>query len=495
MRFALTIVLGLPWISQAQQIAMEQYVAPNPGAVNGITRGPDGALWFTQGGSDSSGWIGRATTAGAVTEFLIPNNGDTYPLPEGITEGPDGALWFTEFNGNQIGRITAAGAITEFLLPTPNSEPFGITVGPDGALWFTESGGGIGRITTTGAITEYPVAGEFLTGIATGPDGALWFNESNAIGRMTTDGSSTQYTLPSGMEAGPGITKGPDGELWFTVSSSGEICSISTKGRVRQYAAPGPQTIGITVGPDGELWFTAPYYLGRLTPGGAVTQYLFPGGTTSSDSAAITTGPDGEIWFSQVNSVGDYVVDETITEAVFVAVNLSVSPGSGYYESPLTFTGSGFAPNEDVEIYTRGVGSTVLAHGTADGTGSFTATASVPVSPYGPRIFMGVGQTSGDLGAANFVMLARLGLDPDSGSAGSQVQASGYGFEPFDTVKIFWDDPRVLLGTVVADENGTFALSGALDFTVPANAPTGSNGVFGYSVSIGLIGPGSFTVE
>jgi hypothetical protein len=39
--------------------------------------------------------------------------------PEGITTGPDGALWFTERGGNQIGRITPSGQVREF--PLPNS--------------------------------------------------------------------------------------------------------------------------------------------------------------------------------------------------------------------------------------------------------------------------------------------------------------------------------------------------------------------------------------
>ena len=77
--------------------------------------------------------------------------------PFGITAGPDGALWFTEYYGNRIGRITTLGAITEYVVPTANSYPDGITAGPDGALWFTESFtlGNIGRITTGGTITEF----------------------------------------------------------------------------------------------------------------------------------------------------------------------------------------------------------------------------------------------------------------------------------------------------------------------------------------------------
>ena len=92
-------------------------------------------------------------TAGTITEFPIPTASSQ---PEGITSGPDQALWFTEAQGNKIGRITTSGSITEFALPTTASNPQGITLGPDQALWFTEfAGNKIGRITTGGSITEF----------------------------------------------------------------------------------------------------------------------------------------------------------------------------------------------------------------------------------------------------------------------------------------------------------------------------------------------------
>jgi len=74
------------------------------------------------------------------------------------------------------------------------------TTGPDGALWFTEAncvreqssrcivGNKIGRITTAGAVTEFtiPSDGSGPHSITTGPDGALWFTEyyGNRVGRL-----------------------------------------------------------------------------------------------------------------------------------------------------------------------------------------------------------------------------------------------------------------------------------------------------------------------
>src|SRR5262249_56583218 len=67
----------------------------------------------------------------SVTEFPILN--DMNSRPQGITRGPDGNLWFTENSANRIGRITPAGVVTEFAAGiTPNSGPNEITAGPDG---------------------------------------------------------------------------------------------------------------------------------------------------------------------------------------------------------------------------------------------------------------------------------------------------------------------------------------------------------------------------
>src|SRR5262245_66477187 len=72
----------------------------------------------------------------SITEFPVPA---AVSNPFGITRGPDGNLWFTESLAGRIGRITPAGVVTEFSAGiTPGSQPAEITAGPDGNPWFTE---------------------------------------------------------------------------------------------------------------------------------------------------------------------------------------------------------------------------------------------------------------------------------------------------------------------------------------------------------------------
>src|SRR6516164_6680633 len=133
----------------------------------GITAGPDGALWFTNQSSDS---IGRITTSGKVTTFT----GNGISGPDGITKGPDGALWFTNYDNNSIGSITTGGNVSNFT-GSGIDGPQQITTGPDGDLWFTNYGNNtIGRMTTSGVVTNYQKQGvNGIRGpyaIAAGPD-------------------------------------------------------------------------------------------------------------------------------------------------------------------------------------------------------------------------------------------------------------------------------------------------------------------------------------
>ena len=489
MKIPAALLLSLPAISLAQQIAIGEYALPAAplGYDNcGIAKGPDGALWFAWGAINS---IGRITTAGAISAYPVAS------APYGITLGPDGAFWFTELNLDAIGRMTTDGMVTQFPLTSYNSSPYCITTGPDGALWFTEfDSNKIGRITTAGVVTEYSIATPFSSpyGITAGPANSLWFTEfyGNKVGVVGTSGGTPTDWLVPGAEQVNSIALGPDGALWFTAVAD-FIGRIATTGEITEYPLPKGDGIGaggITAGPDGALWFTAYQAIGRVTTAGVVTEYPIPGAPGAYiQPEAIVTGPDSELWFT--DNFGK------IGEAVFVTADLTAAPAIGHFRSTLNFSGSGYAPNEGVRIYGRGVGSAVLAFAVADSAGSFTATAQAPPSPYGPRIFLGNGQQSGKLGAASFSMTANVALQPDAGAVGSSVTAKGYGFAALEQVEIYWNNPRTLLGTVTADVDGTIDGSAALTFMVPSGAAAGKNGVFGLGTLTKAVGSVSFTVQ
>ncbi|HLQ76517.1 MAG TPA: hypothetical protein VK210_04135, partial [Terriglobia bacterium] len=210
---------------------------------------------------------------------------------------------------------SGAVSFTEYSIPTSNSYPIGIVSGPDGALWFAERAK-VGKITSNGTITEYTDAGGGLY-LTVGPDGALWFTGDGKVKRITTAGEVSQFTMPSSSSDPNGITIGPDGALWFTENNSSRIGRMTTSGVVTEYPLLGSSSPGsIVPGPDGALWFTegGSNRIGRITTSGTITEYPIP--TQYSLPAGITVGMDGALWFTETNGnkVGRITVSGGFTE-------------------------------------------------------------------------------------------------------------------------------------------------------------------------------------
>ena len=308
---------------------------------------------------------------------------------------------------------------------------------------------------------------------------------------MTISGSYTRYTVPSPNATPGSIVAGPDGALWFTELFGNSIGRITTNGIVTEYPVPtlNSEPNGIAAGTDGALWFTefTGNQIGRITTAGVVTEYPVPSVPQQPDYPnTITTGADGSLWFDGYGKVG---------QVVFPTATMTVTPESASYHTELTFTGSGFAPNETIRIWESGLGSSILVRGTADASGNFTATARAPSSVYGPRLFLGKGAASYRLGAAGFNATPRLVISPSEGSAGSTALAAGYGFGSLEQVKIYWDNPKQYLGTVTADLDGSFSGTKGLAFTVPAGVAPGSNTVGALGQTTQAKGRGGFNVE
>ncbi len=286
----------------------------------GITLGPDGAMWF----AESAFHAGRISTGASptVTEYSIIF-GTGFPVD--IAAGPDGAMWFTEQNPDTIGRVTtdASHTVTDFSTPSrgafPSPSLSGIAAGPDGAMWFGEQGiGKIGRITTGASptFTEYAASGAEY--IAAGPDGAMWFTDYSGIGRINTSASpvAVEFAVPTANAGTTEIALGPDGAMWFTEQTANQIGRISTDGShtVTEYPIPTSNAglQGIALGPDGAIWFAEKNanQIGRIGTDAAhtVTEYAVP--TANSTPYGIAMGPNSTLWFTEqgVGKIGRVTV-------------------------------------------------------------------------------------------------------------------------------------------------------------------------------------------
>jgi streptogramin lyase len=284
--------------------AAEYRLAPGTHA-QALVAGPDGNVWFAglnYGIAGITDVIGRVTPGGKVTEFRLGTHAANLGLSD-IAVGPEGNLWFTEGGRPELGRITTAGEVTEFTVPS-GASPSRIAAGSDGNLWFTEErSNAVGRISPTGAVTEFPLlegeSGAF--GIAAGSDGALWITEPSIgkVGRIGTDGAMTNFLLPEPGGYPLEIVAGPDGGLWFGKERGGVLGRITTAGTVSEFSVPaGRQTYALTSGPAGDLWYSnGGGRIGSITPAGETAR---PACIRSCrlPITALAQGPEGRLWFA-----------------------------------------------------------------------------------------------------------------------------------------------------------------------------------------------------
>ena len=239
-----------------------------------IALGPDGNVWFT-----SLEQVGTTDDPGDFSTFdnFGPNRIQAIGLPDAIAAGPDGGVWFADESiPAAISEIDAFGDVTSHLIPTDSAgwRIPGLVTGPDGALWFTEAAvagtSAIGRMTTDGTMTSYSLPRSASPDdITVGPDGALWFTDlgTDAIGRITTSGQITEYPLGGFDRWGPFDIAAADGALWFTTET--HVGEVTTDGQIKVWPVSGAQQLaGVTPAADGSLW-VMDLYAGlahRLTP-------------------------------------------------------------------------------------------------------------------------------------------------------------------------------------------------------------------------------------
>lgn len=302
-------------------IVSEKPIPTSAATPLGITSGPDGNVWFTELNGNKIGHVipGTFPGAGSIVECGPLPTAGSGPLDiTSVTGNPK--LWFDEFANNKIGNVDPATCTyNEFTIPTSNSGPSGLTSDQSGVLWFAESNvAKIAKMTIGGSITEYPtgLTNSAPLAVAIAGDNSVWYLDSgrNSVGHLTFPGGIATFVdfgIPNNPADPASIVLGPDGALWFTELGIGsftgcQIGRITTGGSpsITEFVLPFPQPsphgdvcLGITsVG--GNIWFgeADTGAIGRVTPGGVVTEYGIPGSGTTA--VYVTGGPDGNLWFT-----------------------------------------------------------------------------------------------------------------------------------------------------------------------------------------------------
>jgi hypothetical protein len=158
--------------------------------------------------------------------------------------------------------------------------------------------------------------------------------------------------------------------------------------------------------------------------------------------------------------------------------NLAVSPTSGFLGQTITLTGTGYGPNETVTIRADSVSASPIYAATTDATGAFVITRHVLQDTYGSHSLIAVGQSSHHLGVTTFSETPLLAVTPRSGSVGTTIAVSGFGFGANEQVNLYWFNPQQQVGSASTSSLGSFYGSATVHFTIPSGTPAGQNVVY-----------------
>jgi virginiamycin B lyase len=269
------------------------------------------------------------------------------------------------------------------------------------------------------------------------------FNNGRRIGRMTTGGALTEFTIPGGNPLPNAIVAGPDGFLWYADHGDGLIGRMSTSGVVTHTFALPFEAMGapldLAFGSDGNLFFTESSVgkIGRMTPDGSFSSFPLPIGSTGRFPIAIVSGPDGALWFCdlEAQSVGRMTTDGALTD-------YPLNPAG----NPRTLA---VGPDGAIWIGVQSFGASIVR---VDLSGSMTA------FPLPPPFFTPNGLTRGGDGAVWFV--------DDSANRVARITTMGQ--------LLSWAIPTPNLNSLPADACG--GPDGAIWFTENADGEIGRIG-------------------
>lgn len=143
---------------------------------------------------------------------------------------------------------------------------------------------------------------------------------------------STDFVVPPGRAAFPLLmTVGPDHNLWFAENAGLQIGRITPGGVITEFPIAGAQALtGIASGPDGNIWFTDEFagFIGHInTSGTGLMTYALP---LNSHPQGITAGPDGNLWFvdnASITGIGGFKVGKITTGGQITEYSTHVDAG------------------------------------------------------------------------------------------------------------------------------------------------------------------------
>src|SRR6266536_1934463 len=228
-------------------------------APHGVTIGPDGAAWVTEGGQNA---IARVDPGDHhVTLFRLGEKYADANLNTGVFD-KSGIYWFTGQSG-YYGRLDPkSGDMTVFKSPRGRGT-YGIAVTPKGDVWYASlAGSHIAKIdvaTGNATVVEPPTSGQGARRVWSDTKGRIWvseWNSGNVSVHDPADGSWKAWKLPGDNPRTYAVYVDEKDKVWLTDFSANAIVRFDpSREKFNVFASDRPGAdIRQLDGRPGEVW-------------------------------------------------------------------------------------------------------------------------------------------------------------------------------------------------------------------------------------------------
>ncbi len=246
--------------------------------------------------------------------------------PHGVTLGPDGAAWVTDGGQNAIARYMPTGSkgkskVDLFFVPKPDANLNTPVFDKEGTLWFTGQNGVIGRFEPKSEKMEAWDAprGAGPYGIACTPRGAIWYASlaGSYIAQIDTATGKPRVVEPPTKDQGARrLWSDRSSRLWISEWSSGQLSRYDPdNGSWKSWKPPGRQPLPYAVYVDDQdaVWLSdfAANAILRFDP--KTERFLsFPSDRPNA-SVRQLHGRAGEVWGAESGSGRIIAIDKPKT--------------------------------------------------------------------------------------------------------------------------------------------------------------------------------------
>lgn len=255
----------------------------------------------------------------------------------------------------QMTSVFATPTFTDFPISSSYKMPDAMTVA-SGDLWYLQRTSSsnkidaIGRMTTAGTTTDYSLnfpTGNYISEVKptllTGSDGNVWFygtvDATMRLGKLDVASGNITYYSPGCSDLLANIGNGPDGKIYFACKAGNTSylkyfdLTTATSGLLKTFDTY--SSIGnLIAGPDGKLYFSNGYYKYirniSVTDGSLGSSFS----TGSTAASRVIFGPDNNLWFvrpdskiAKINTTSGVLTDFDVSSSATVNTSTKLVNG------------------------------------------------------------------------------------------------------------------------------------------------------------------------